>query len=380
MRIAYVTETWFPSVNGVVTRLAATVSELAHRGHEVLVVAPHVSGTGDWKEPPGATVRHVPSVGLPFIYGGQPWGLPLPRVVGLLDRFAPDLIHAVCPTVLGWAGVLQARFRGLPLVCSYHTHVARYAHYYHLGFAERPVWALIRRAHRHAHVNLAASEESRDELQAHGVRDVGVWRGGVDLGLFHPGHASDEMRTRLTAGHPERRLCIYVGRLAAEKGIDRLLPLAAPGGDRHLALVGDGPAMTGLRQAFTGMQATFPGRLAGRELAAAYASSDVFVFPSTTDTLGLVLLEAMASGLPVVAARSPSSRSLLDRAPAGGLFEPDDSAGLVATVRRWLGAPLDRRHLAEEARRTVFTWGRATSELLTEYERAIALAGRRAAA
>jgi glycosyltransferase involved in cell wall biosynthesis len=380
VRIAYVTETWFPSINGVVTRLGATVAELAGRGHEVLVVAPHVSGSGGRAMPPGATVKHVPSVGLPFIYGGQPWGLPLPRVVGLLDRFAPDLIHAVCPTLLGWAGVLHARLRGLPLVCSYHTHVARYTHYYHLGFAERPVWALIRRAHRHAHVNLAASEESRDELQAHGVRDVGVWRGGVDLGLFHPRHATAEMRDRLTDGHPERRLCIYVGRLAAEKGVERLLPLAAPGGDRHVALVGDGPAMSDLRHAFAGAQATFPGRLAGGELAAAYASADVFVFPSTTDTLGLVLLEAMASGLPVVAARSPSSRGLLDRAPAGGLFEPDDPAGLIATVRRWLGAPLDRRRLAEEARRTVVTWASATSDLLTDYERAIALARRGVAA
>jgi glycosyltransferase involved in cell wall biosynthesis len=380
VRIAYVTETWFPSINGVVTRLGATVAELSSRGHEVLVVAPHVSGSAARAMPRGATVKHVPSVGLPFIYGGQPWGLPLPRVVGALDRFAPDLVHAVCPTLLGWAGVLHARLRGLPLVCSYHTHVARYAHYYHLGFAERPVWALIRRAHRSAHVNLAASEESRDELQAHGVSDVGVWRGGVDLGLFHPRHASDDMRARLTDGHPERKLCIYVGRLAAEKGVERLLPLAAPGGERHVALVGDGPAKNELEQAFAGRQATFPGRLVGKDLAAAYASADVFVFPSTTDTLGLVMLEAMASGLPVVAARSPASRGLLDRAPAGGLFEPDDSAGLIASVRRWVGASLDRPRLAEEARRSVVTWASATSELLTEYERAIVKAGRRAAA
>ena len=158
MRIAYVTETWFPSINGVVTRLAATVSELAGRGHEVLVVAPHMSGTGDWSEPPGATVRHVPSVGLPFIYGGQPWGLPLPRTRHLIGDFEPEVVHALSPVLLGWSGVVYARAHGLPLVCSYHTHVARYAHYYHLGFAERPVWALIRRAHRQAHVNLAASE------------------------------------------------------------------------------------------------------------------------------------------------------------------------------------------------------------------------------
>src|SRR5207237_4527477 len=134
---------------------------------------PTIAGTSDRKAPDGATVRHVPSVGLPFVYGGQPWGLPLPRVVRLLDDFAPELVHAVCPVLLGWAGVLHAQRRHLPLVCSYHTHVARYAHYYRLGFAERPVWALIRRAHRQAHVNLAASEASRDELQARGVQDVG---------------------------------------------------------------------------------------------------------------------------------------------------------------------------------------------------------------
>lgn len=377
MRIAYVTETWLPSINGVVTRLAATVAELVRSGHQVLVVAPSVSGEADAARPAGATVRHVPSVGLPFIYGGQPWGLPLPRVVRLLDEFAPDLVHAVCPVLLGWAGVLHAQRRGLPLVCSYHTHVARYAHYYHLGFAERPLWALVRRAHRSAHVNLAASEASRDELLAQGVRDVGVWRGGVDLGLFHPRHASAAVRRRLTGG-PERRLCLYVGRLAAEKGIERLLPLASD--DRHLALVGDGPARADLERTFRGAQATFAGPLAGRELAAAYASADVFVFPSTTDTLGLVLLEAMASGLPVVAARTQAARDLVGRAPAGALFEADDARGMLAAVRRWLDAPPDRRLVADAARRQGVTWRRATDELLAAYGRAAAVAGRRAAA
>lgn len=380
MRIAYVTETWLPSINGVVTRLVATVVELVRAGHEVLVVAPTVSGEHDRPDPAGAIIRHVPSVGLPFIYGGQQWGLPLPRAVRLLDDFAPDLVHAVCPLLLGWAGVLHAQWRGLPLVCSYHTHVARYAHYYRLGFAERPVWALVRRAHRHAHVNLAASEASRDELQAQGVPDVGVWRGGVDLGLFHPRHASAAMRRRLAGGHPERRLCLYVGRLAAEKGIERLLPLAAPGGPTHVALVGDGPARAELGRAFAGNQATIAGRMSGRELAAAYASADVFVFPSTTDTLGLVLLEAMASGLPVVAARTQAAQDLVGRASAGALFEAGDSRGLIAAVGRWLDGPADRRLIADGARRGVVTWGRATDELLGAYRRAMTLAGRRAAA
>src|SRR5215471_14460732 len=237
-------------MNGVVTRLVATVRELLARDHAVMVVGPTAaeprSGVPD---PPGVTVRRVPSVGLPFVYGGQPWGLPLPRVVRLLDGFRPDLIHTVCPFLLGWAGVLHARSRALPLVCSYHTHIARYAHFYRMGFAERPVWAVVRKAHQQAHVNLAASEASRAELEAQGVAQLDVWRGGVDLDLFQPGHSSEAMRERLTDGHPERRLCLYVGRLAAEKRLEVLLPLAAPGGDRHLALVGAGPAGEDLAQA-----------------------------------------------------------------------------------------------------------------------------------
>ncbi len=161
MRIAIVTETWLPSINGVVTRLVATVRELLARDHMVMLVCPTVAEPpGGVANPPGAAVCHVPSVGLPFIYGGQPWGLPLPRVMRLLDGFRPDLVHAVCPFLLGWAGVLHAHSRGLPLVCSYHTHIARYAHFYGMGFAERPVWAVVRRAHQQAHVNLAASEAS----------------------------------------------------------------------------------------------------------------------------------------------------------------------------------------------------------------------------
>jgi len=381
VRIAIVTETWLPSINGVVTRLVATVRELLARDHVVMVVCPTVAEPpGGVPDPPGAAVRHVPSVGLPFIYGGQPWGLPLPRVVRLLDGFSPDLIHAVSPFLLGWAGVLHARSRGLPLVCSYHTHIARYAHFYRMGFAERPVWAVVRKAHQQAHVNLAASEASRAELEAQGVAHVDVWRGGVDLDLFQPGHSSEAMRERLTDGHPERRLCLYVGRLAAEKRLEVLLPLAAPGGDRHLALVGGGPAVDDLAQAFAGTQATLAGAMAGSELAAACASADVFVFPSTTDTLGLVLLEAMASGLPVVAARTQAAEDLLARAPAASLFDSGDPAALTEAVDRWLAASLDRHQLATAAHERVMTWRTSTEELLAHYERAVSLARRRVAA
>jgi glycosyltransferase involved in cell wall biosynthesis len=378
VRIAIVTETWLPSINGVVTRLVATVRELRRLGHDVLVVAPTASPVPD--EPAGVAVHRVPSVGLPFIYGGQPWGLPLPRVVRLLDAFAPDVVHAVSPFLLGWAGVVHARSRGLPLVCSYHTHIARYTHFYRMGFAERPVWTVVRKAHQQAHVNLAASDASRAELEAQGVPDVQVWRGGVDLRLFHPRHASAEVRARLTDGHPERPLCLYVGRLAAEKGLERLLPLVADGSGRHLALVGDGPARAQLEHAFAGTATTFAGPLHGDELASSYATADLFVFPSTTDTFGLVLLEAMASGLPVVMAETPAARDLLGACQHGALFPADDGDALVAAAGRWLSAEIDRGAIADAVRRRAATWGETTGELLGWYEDASRLARRAVAA
>jgi glycosyltransferase involved in cell wall biosynthesis len=376
VRIAFITETWQPAVNGIVTRLEFTARELRRRGHDVLILAP--GGT----EPTGGDfdVRTVPAVGLPFVYGGQPWGLPLPRARHLLGEFGPDVVHAVSPVLLGWSGVLFARSHDLPLVCSYHTHVAQYAHFYSLGFMERPLRALITQAHLLAHVNLAASEAARVELGAQGVPDVRVWRGGVDLGSFHPRHADPAMRARLAAGHPERSLVLYVGRLAAEKGVGRLLPLADPGAGRQLALVGDGPARAELEAAFAGSAATFTGALRGRELASAYASADLFAFPSTTDTLGLVLLEAMASGLPVLAARSPASAELLAGAPAGKLFDPEDPRGLAAAADRCLATPVDRLALAAAAHRSAPTWEQVTQELLCEYRTAIALAQDRPAA
>ena len=282
--------------------------------------------------------------------------------------------------LLGWSGVIFAKARGLPLVCSYHTHVARYAHFYGLGFMERPVWALMIQAHLLAQVNLAASEAAAAELEAQGVAHVRVWRGGVGLERFHPGQADPAMRSRLTGGHPERQVVLYVGRLAAEKGVARLLPLADLGAGRHLALVGDGPARGELEAAFRDSPVTFVGTLSGSELAAAYASAELFAFPSTTDTLGLVLLEAMSSGLPVVAARSAASAELLAGVPACELFDPGDASSLVAAAERSLTTQVDRLILAEHARRTAPTWAQVTRELLCEYEAAISLAQARPAA
>jgi len=361
-----VTETWLPTVNGVVTRLRSTALELSRRNHQLLVIAP-----ARCDQPmAGIQVTGIPSFGLPFIYAGQPWGLPLPRVWRVLDEFAPDVVHAVNPVLLGWAGISYARRRKVPLVCSYHTHVARYARFYHLGMIERLAWSVICKAHQLADLNLVTSSASAAELSARGICRIRIWRRGVDLRRFRPRAPSPRMRSRLTSGHPERRLVLYVGRLAPEKSLERLRPLTAIP-DLHLALVGDGPARSRLATVLTGNRVTFTGELHGEELAAAYASADVFVFPSTTDTLGLALLEALASGLPVVAARTPASMELLEGMAAGALVSPDDDRELVAAVDRLLSNGSDRPAIAQAARQVATDWSEVTEELLRHYADAV---------
>lgn len=367
MRIAFVTETWLPATDGIVTRLRATITELRHGGHEVLVIGPRPRAGHHAGAPanPGVTVRTVPTIGVGFLYGGQRWGLPVPAVASHLRTFRPDVVHLVNPVLLGIAGVVAARHLRLPLVASYHTNVSTYAGYYHLGVLRPLIRCTVRSLHNAADVNLATSGAGEQELLRLGVRHVQRWPRGVDLALFHPeterGPDSD------------RPMALYVGRLAAEKGLQRLRPLSRPASGFDLVLVGEGPQRDELHDAL-GPTARFAGLLHGEQLAQAYRSADVLVFPSTTDTLGLVVLEALASGLPVVAVESVASRELLTGCPAARLVPADDPEAirraadeLVQLGRNHHGREMSRaaRQLAEGC-----SWSEATAYLLGCYDQA----------
>lgn len=364
MRIAFVTETWWPSTDGVVTRLTATLRELKKMGHELLVVAPR-GGDPTFE---GIPVRDVPNVSVGFIYGGKPWGIPLPRIGHFIREFNADLVHVVNPFVIGWGGVLSAVSQGRPLVASYHTNIAQYADFYHLGFTKPAIWACLRALHNRADLNLATSETVRQEIIGQGIKNVRVWARGVDLQLFHPSRRSEAMRRRLTDGHPDRLIAISVGRVALEKGLDRLTGLFSSNPDLHLAFVGDGPAKKELQQVFSGTATSFLGTIHGEELATAYASADVFVFPSTTDTLGLVLLEAMASGLPIIAAESRPTHELTDQSGAGLLFHVDHPETIGQRVSELMHSAR-RSELSRRARHEAERWGWRvpTTELVDWY-------------
>lgn len=361
MRIAFVTETWLPSTDGVVTRITSTVRELRAAGHDVLVVAPGPV------EPDfaGAAVQAVPTVGFRWIYGGKRWGLPMPKVGRQLRAFQPDVVHVVNPVLLGIVAVVASRRAGFPLVASYHTNVAKYAAYYRLGWLAGVVWWLLRRLHGAAAINLATSSATCEELAAQGIERIRLWPRGVDLDMFAP---FDPPRV-----NPDDAVALYVGRLAAEKGLDLLSPLVQPGTGVRLVLVGDGPARSELAARFPAPAVTFTGLLHGTDLADAYRCADVFVFPSTTETLGLVMIEALASGLPVIAVDSPASREILANCPAGRLFPPELADRLPDLIREVRDENVSG-DLSSLARREAekWSWPAATDFLVSCYREVIA--------
>jgi glycosyltransferase involved in cell wall biosynthesis len=371
LRIAFFTETFLPATDGVVTRLCYTLEELARVGDDMLVVAPRYPDGGPDLYA-GARIYRVPGVPFPP-YPRIKLSSAHPGVGRILRRFGPDLIHAVNPFILGPSGIFYARRLRVPLVASYHTNVAAYARYYNLRFLTSATRWWTRQLHDRAGINLCTSQATMDYLQKEGIKRVRLWPQGVDARRFHPARSSDAWREKLSGGHPSERLVLYVGRLAPEKGIERLKAILREVPRTRLAIVGDGPARRALEHEFAGTAAVFTGTLQGEDLAAAYASADAFLFPSTTDTLGLAMIEALASGLPIIAARSGASHEIVDEGKNGLLYEANSAPSLVATVRALFSDDGMREALARRARASAEErgWESATRALRGYYDQAL---------
>ncbi|MFM7394056.1 MAG: glycosyltransferase family 4 protein [Cyanobium sp.] len=368
MKIVFFTETFLPKVDGIVTRLTKTVQHLVASGDEVLIFCPE-GAPESWK---GARVVGVPAMPLP-LYPELKLALPRPSVSEALEAFRPDLIHVVNPAVLGLGGIWLAKTRGIPLVASYHTHLPKYLEHYGMGMLEPLLWELLKAAHNQAQLNLCTSTAMVDELSAKGIQHTALWQRGVDTELFRPDLRSEAMRQRLHGPYDDTgNLLLYIGRLSAEKQIERIRPVleALPG--TRLALVGDGPYRQQLERLFEGTPTTFVGYLAGEELASAYASGDAFLFPSSTETLGLVLLEAMAAGCPVVGARRGGIPDIVSDGVNGFLYDPDELGSLTTAVANLLGEADTRSALRLAAREEAERWGwAAATEQLRGYYRQV---------
>lgn len=360
LRIALFSEVFLPKIDGVVTRLCQTIRHLRAAGHMVLVIAPD----GNVAEFEGARIHGVPGLAFP-LYPDIKMAFPRPSIGKALAAFQPDLIHAVQPMLLGTSALYYSSQHRVPLVISYHAQVDRYLHYYSLGFLEPLLWKGTRSAYNGADRVLVTSQAMQELLRGRGIRRVELWQRGVDTETFHPQQASRQIRARLTQGHPEEKLLLCVGRLSAEKGLEECRPVleALPG--VRLALVGDGPHRAKLEQHFVGTPTYFAGYLQGAELAAAYASADVFFMPSRTETLGLVLLEAMAAGCPVVAAAEGGIVDIVRDGVTGHLYQYGDREGSISAVRHLLSDSDHRENMCREARLDAekWSWSAATRQL-----------------
>lgn len=367
------TEVFLPKIDGVVTRVTRTLEQLAEMGHEVQLFAP-----GD---PPaeyaGFEVVGVPGVSFKPVYPEITVARPNLKIARKLDEFQPDLVHAVNPVWLAAYGVYIAKRRHLPLVASFHTDVPEYVESLRIGWLRQPAASWIRMLHNRAAVNLCTSGPMIDKAVDGGIRNVELWPKAVDTVGYHPAKRNNASRELLSGGHPEDPLVVYVGRMSLEKNLDRLAPImrevrqTVP--NARLAMVGSGPAVDELKKLMDPAYTVFTGYMSGADLAGAFASGDVFAFPSTTETLGLVALESFASGVPVVGARAGGIPFVIDDLVTGYLVDPEDTSGWAQRISTLLSDKQLHGQMAEAARAEAerWSWRESTETLVSYYQRAI---------
>lgn len=373
MRVAITTETFLPKMDGIVRVLLLLLDRMIERGVEPIIVAPQLGDEplGDYR---GAPIIHTRGVPLPS-YPELRYAPSHPGTVRKLHAQRPDLVHITHPILVGLPIMFAAKWWRLPTIMSYHVDFANLVRQMRIF---GPIVPVIRRGTRFffnwADVALAPSRFVLEDLRAQGVDPVRLWLRGVDAERFHPRFADDSMRERLSDGHPDDVLMLYVGRVSAEKHLGLLRHALDAFPETRLAIVGDGPYRSEVEAQLVGTNTVFMGYLEGHDLAAAYASADVFVFPSALESFGLVGLEAMAAGLPVVSARVGGMPDVITEGETGALFDIDDRAGLIAALRSVIA---DRERLramgvAARAFAETLTWDAMMDEVIDLYYELVA--------
>jgi len=363
MRIAIITESFPPDVNGVAHCVVRVAENLVRKGHHPLVIAPE-SGRSAADDQLPYPVERVPSVPLPG-YPTFRLGLPTPATRKAIVRHRTEVVHLASPVALGAWGTRVARAEHLPTIAVYQTDLPSYARAYHLGRAtEAFAWHWLRDIHNAAGRTLAPSSTTAADLHSRGLERVWLWGRGVDTERFRPALRDERLRAEIAPGGEV--IVGYVGRLAIEKRADLLAAVAALPGVK-LAVTGGGPMEDELRAALP--SAAFLGMRYGADLARIYASLDVFVHTGPFETFGQTIQEASASGLPVVAPASGGPRDLVDDGETGYLIPPGDPDALAAAVRALAADPALRARFGAAARRRVLcrTWPALTDELLGHY-------------
>jgi glycosyltransferase involved in cell wall biosynthesis len=355
LRIAVVTETYPPEINGVAGTAARFVEGLRAQGHQIQLVRPRQKEELSETNPDEVLVRGLAIPNYPSLKLGLPARRALERLWSLRR---PDVVHIVTEGPLGWSALKAADKLKLPVVSDFRTNFHAYSAHYGIGWLKKPILGYLRKFHNRTLFTLVPTEAIRHDLAATGFRRLRVIARGVDTRLFDPARRSDPLRASWGAG-PHDPVLLHVGRLAAEKNLACLAEAWEAAKSRtpkaRLVMVGDGPERRAFQQRFP--EAVFAGVRKGEDLAAHYASGDVFLFPSLTETYGNVTLEAMASGLAVVAYNYAAAADLVRHGASGLLVPYGDGAAFARLAADLAAAPARATQLGAQARNEAATRG-----------------------
>ena len=358
LRVALMTETYPPEINGVAMTLACLVAGLQARGHDVQLLRPRQAPDAAQGQRPVNGLEEVLMRGLPIPkYPHLRMGLPAKKhLLSLWTARRPDLVHIATEGPLGWSALQAARKLRLPVSSDFRTNFDAYSRHYGVGWLQKPIAAYLRKFHNQAHCTMVPTEQLRRSLDGQGFERLHVVARGIDTAMFNPAHRDASLRAQWGVGEHDR-VVLAVGRLAAEKNlgllVDAFQAMRAVDPRLKLVLVGDGPQRAELQQRCPG--AWFAGSQTGQALSRHYASADVFLFPSLTETYGNVTPEALASGLAVLAFEHAAASELI-RSGHNGLLAPQgDAAAFVRRAVDMAANPELCQQLAQQARASVIT-------------------------
>ena len=365
MRVALVTESFLPNINGVTNSVLRVLEHLSASGNQALVIAPACENMPS--EYAGHPVKSVPVIPTQnFLPTGMPMGLPQKRVQHLIDGFSPDVIHLASPFALGSYANKVAKRLNIPTVSIYQTDLGGFAKQYGFGIAQNSLQKILYKIHSQTDRTLAPSTSACLDLHMAGVPEVYLWRRGVNTELFNPSKRSAALRDLWKNGDSNKIIVGFVGRLAQEKRVIDLKALES-NPNIQLVIVGDGPHRRKLEQQLP--SALFVGFKSGEELAQIYASFDLFIHPGPNETFCQAVQEALASGVPAIVPRTGGPADLVAQGRTGYVIDISDGEELNRTVNHH-HARSDRKQMRIAARDSVSkrTWGRINNELEDHYQ------------
>ena len=370
MRVAIFTDTFLPQINGVTKTLNKLLDYFDENNIDYKVFIPQ-----DGNEEYNSKIVGLFSFRF-FLYPECRVALPnYLSIVEQLNDFKPDLIHVVTPFNIGLCGLKYAKTYQIPLVSSYHTNIPQYLTYFNLKFLENISWNFFKWFHSHCEKNYCPSNATLEVLKEHGIKNLEVWGRGIELEEFSPKWRNKELRVHYNMD--DKIVFLYVGRMSPEKDLDIFMKVAEQLNHRymnqiHFLMVGNGPLLHELKEkAFNNM--TFTGFKKGYELAQLYASSDVFLFPSSTETYGNVILEAMASSTAVIACHEGGIQENLVDGFNGIACDSRDVLEFYEACEKLITNPALRKLLGENGRKYTLqmTWNRIFDRLVKSYESVI---------